>query len=76
MCLAIPGQIEAITDNNALSRTASVSFAGIQKSVNIAFVPEAAVGDYIIVHAGIAISRLDTEEARRIFDDLDGAGCP
>ncbi len=71
MCLAIPGKIEAILDEGELTRTAEVSFAGIRKAVNIAFVPEAGVGDFVVVHVGVAISRLDPAQARQIFKDLD-----
>ncbi len=76
MCLAIPGCIETILNEDTLARTATVSFAGIRKTVNVALVPEAQVGDYVIVHVGIAISRLDAEQAQRIFDDLDAASTP
>lgn len=76
MCLAIPGCIETILNEDKLARTATVSFAGIRKTVNIALVPEAQVGDYVIVHVGIAISRLDAEQAQQIFDDLDAASSP
>lgn len=76
MCLAIPGRIESITDHDPLSRSASVSFSGIRKSVNIAFVPQAKEGDYVIVHAGIAISTLDANAAERILDDLNSVGGP
>ncbi|MCP5146210.1 MAG: HypC/HybG/HupF family hydrogenase formation chaperone [Gammaproteobacteria bacterium] len=71
MCLAVPGMIEAIVDDGALTRTARVNFAGVVREVNTAFVPDAGLGDYVIVHAGIAISRLDAIEARRVLDDLD-----
>lgn len=70
MCLAIPGQIEAITNDGELTRAAQVNFAGVTKNVNIAFVPEAGVGDYVIVHAGIAISKLDGDQARQVFCEL------
>jgi hydrogenase expression/formation protein HypC len=62
MCLAIPGQIQRITDD-AL-RTATVSFAGVTKEVCLALVPEAAVGDYVIVHVGFAISKVDEQAAK------------
>lgn len=71
MCLAIPGRIEEILSDDELARTASVSFAGIHKTVNIAFVPDAGVGDYVIVHVGIAIATVDAEQAQQIFDDLE-----
>ena len=62
MCLAVPGQILNIEDD-AL-RTATVSFGGVTKSVSLALVPEADVGDYVIVHVGFAISLMDEEEAQ------------
>ena len=71
MCLAIPGRIEEILDEGELTRTATVNFAGIRKTVNISFVPEAGVDDYVIVHVGIAISKLDEDQAKQIFADLD-----
>ena len=70
MCLAVPGQILSIGDQGALERTGRVSFGGIVKEVNLAYVPEAGVGDYVIVHVGFAISRVDPEEAARVFDYL------
>ncbi len=70
MCLAIPGQILSISDANPLMRMGKVSFGGIVKEINLAYVPEAVVGDYVIVHVGFAISILDAEEAHRVFDYL------
>lgn len=75
MCLAVPGQVVTIEDDPM--RTASVSFAGVTKSVSLAMVPEAQVGDYVIVHVGFAISRLDEEAARRTLEtyaDLAASG--
>lgn len=66
MCLAVPGQVLSIDDDTL--RTASVSFGGVTKSVSLALVPEAGVGDYVIVHVGFAISRLDQEAARRTLE--------
>ena len=63
MCLAVPGQVVAVQDDPL--RTGTVSFAGITKTVSLAMVPEAAVGDYVIIHVGFAISRVDEEAARR-----------
>jgi hydrogenase expression/formation protein HypC len=75
MCLAIPGQLLSIgAGDDALTRTGRVSFGGIVKEVNLAYVPEAAVGDYVIVHVGFAISRLDEVEAHRVFDYLREMG--
>ncbi|MFV8782650.1 HypC/HybG/HupF family hydrogenase formation chaperone [Microbulbifer sp. SA54] len=53
-----------------LERSARVNFGGISKEINIAFVPEAGVGDYVIVHVGFAISRVCEREAQRIFQYL------
>ena len=66
MCLAVPGQV--VTIQNDSMRTGTVSFAGVTKSVSLAMVPEAEVGDYVIVHVGFAISRLDEAEARRSLE--------
>lgn len=63
MCLAVPGRIAEITEGDPLQRAGKVSFGGVLKEVNLACVPEAVVGDYVIVHAGLAISRLDQAEA-------------
>lgn len=70
MCLAIPGKILSIAGDDALLRTGRVSFGGIVKEVNLAYTPEAGVGDYVIVHVGFAISTLDEAEAHRVFDYL------
>jgi len=70
MCLAIPGKIVSIREGEALERTGKVSFGGVFKEVCLAYVPEANVGDYVIVHVGFAISRLDEGEAGKIFEYL------
>lgn len=73
MCLAIPGQVLDIADDPL--RTATVSFGGVRKAVSLVLVPEAGVGDYVIVHVGFAISRLDEQAARRsleLMGQLDG----
>ncbi|MGE0469016.1 MAG: HypC/HybG/HupF family hydrogenase formation chaperone [Nitrospira sp.] len=66
MCLAVPGQVLNIKDDQL--RTATVSFGGVTKSVSLALVPEAGVGDYVIVHVGFAISKLDEDAARRTLE--------
>lgn len=71
MCLAIPGKIISISEGNSLMRTGQVSFGGILKEVNLAYVPEAKVDNYVIVHVGFAISVLNEEEAHRVFDTLN-----
>ena len=70
MCLGVPGKIISINESEPPMRTGKVSFGGIVKEVNLAFVPDAQVGDYVIVHVGFAISRLDEEEATRVFEYL------
>lgn len=71
MCLAIPGKIISINDSvDDLFRTAKVDFDGIIKEVNLALVPEAQVGDYVMVHVGSAISVVDEAEAKRTLEIL------
>lgn len=70
MCLAIPGKIIDVCGEDPLLRSGKVSFGGILKEVNLAYVPEAQVGDYVIVHVGFAISRVDESEAQKVFDYL------
>lgn len=70
MCLAIPGKIERIIGDEPLSRTGKINFGGIIKEASLAYVPDAKVGDYVIVHVGFALSRVDEEEAQKVFDYL------
>jgi hydrogenase expression/formation protein HypC len=72
MCLAIPGLVLSISDDppDAIKRVGQVKFGGITKEVNMAYVPEARVGDYVIVHVGFAISTLNEIEANRVFEYL------
>jgi hydrogenase expression/formation protein HypC len=70
MCLAVPGKILNIIEDEPMTRMGRVSFGGIIKAVNLAYVPEAGVGDYVIVHVGFAISTLDQQEADRVFEYL------
>lgn len=65
MCLAVPGQVLAIAGDDPLTRSARVAFGGIVKEIALAFAPEARVGDYMLVHAGVAIAVLDAAEAER-----------
>ena len=75
MCLAIPGQIEEITTQlDDIFRTGRISFGGIKKEVNLTMVPEARVGDYVMVHVGVAISVVDEEEAKKTYDLLKQMG--
>ena len=70
MCLGVPGRVLEIEPNSLGMTMGRVSFGGIVKEVCLAYVPEAQVGDYVIVHAGFAISRLDEAEAMEVFDLL------
>ncbi|NUN97250.1 MAG: HypC/HybG/HupF family hydrogenase formation chaperone [Candidatus Omnitrophica bacterium] len=71
MCLAVPGRVESIRGEDPLTRSAKVSFGGALKEVNLAFVPEAEVGDYVLVHVGCALVRIDPDEAERLFQLLE-----
>lgn len=70
MCLAIPGKILSIDEGDAITRKGRVSFGGIVKETYLAYVPEASIDDYVIVHAGFAISIMDEDEAERVFQYL------
>jgi hydrogenase expression/formation protein HypC len=70
MCLAIPGRVTSINGEDPLTRMGKVDFGGVLKETCLACVPEAEVGDYVIVHAGFAISRLDEAEAGKVFEYL------
>ena len=72
MCLAIPGQIVEAKEKDGL-RYGTVRFGGVTRQACLDFVPEAQCGDYVIVHAGFAITRLDVEEAEKtlaLFDEI------
>ena len=69
MCLGIPGEVVSITEDEL--RTARVRFGGIVKDVSLVYVPEAVVGEFVIVHAGFAISRLDRAGAATVFAYLE-----
>lgn len=63
MCLAIPGRVVVIEEENPLQRPAQIDFGGVLKSASLALVPEAGVGDYVLIHAGVAIGVIDEAEA-------------
>ena len=71
MCLAIPGKIESIIEGEPLMRKGRVNFGGIIKEVYLAYVPEAGIGDYVIVHVGFAISTINEQEAQRTLKNFD-----
>lgn len=71
MCLSIPGKLIAITNQlDDVFRTGKVSFDGIIKEVSLTLVPEAKIGNYVMVHVGAAISVIDEDEAKKTFDIL------
>lgn len=71
MCLAVPGEIISIEGDDALSRCGQVRFGDAMREACLAFVPEAVEGDYVLVHAGIAISVLQEDAAQRTFSALE-----
>jgi len=73
MCLAVPGKILSITGADEL-RTGRVSFGGVVKEANLAYVPQAGIGDYVVVHVGFAISVMDEREAKQVFEYLKQIG--
>jgi hydrogenase expression/formation protein HypC len=82
MCLAVPGKVIEITGEDPFLRSARVSFSGVVKQVSLTCVPEAVVGDYVLVHVGVAISVVDQKEAEETFSylrqmgELDGIELP
>ena len=70
MCLAVPGQLLEIEGDDPLTRQGRVAFAGVIKQANLAYVPEAQAGDYVLVHAGFAITVIDEAEALKTLDYL------
>ena len=75
MCLAIPGKLIEVNDEqDKFFRTGKVSFEGVTREVNQSLVPEANVGDYVLVHVGTAISVVDEEEAKKTFEYIKEIG--
>ncbi|NIP28128.1 HypC/HybG/HupF family hydrogenase formation chaperone [candidate division KSB1 bacterium] len=72
MCLAVPGKVIAIDGDTPLTRTGKVAFSGLIKETSMALLPGVAVGDYVLVHAGFAITVLNEAEAHRSLDYLEG----
>ncbi len=71
MCLAVPGKVLSVSGADDLSRSGRVEFGGIVRSISLAYVPEVAPGDYVLVHAGFAITSLDEAEAARTLAYLE-----
>ena len=75
MCLAIPGKIiEINAPLDETFRAGKISFGGITKEVNLCMVPDAQINDYVLVHVGVAISKIDEEEAAKTLDYLRQIG--
>lgn len=74
MCLGVPGKILSLEPNIAGMMMGKVSFGGVAKEVCLAYVPEAQIGDYVIVHAGFALNTLDEAEAMEVFELLREMG--
>jgi hydrogenase expression/formation protein HypC len=74
MCLAIPGKVVSISGDDALTRMGKIDFSGVIKQVSLAYVPEVNVGDYVIVHVGFALSKVDEDEAQKVFGYLKQMG--
>jgi hydrogenase expression/formation protein HypC len=74
MCLAVPGRIVELMAGEPLARRGKVDFGGVVKAVNVSLVPEAGIGDYVLVHVGVAIGRVDEREALRVFEYLREIG--
>ena len=74
MCLAIPGKVLSISAADPIMPVARVDFGGVVKEINLAYTPEATVGDYVLVHVGFAITVIDEDEASRVFEHLARIG--
>jgi len=70
MCLGIPGEVLSIEEDAQGMLKARVRFGGVVREVNLDLVPEARVGDYVVVHVGFALSVIDAEEAQSVFQLL------
>jgi hydrogenase expression/formation protein HypC len=74
MCLAVPGKVVSITGDDPIGRTGKVDFSGVVREVSLACVPEVKIGDYVMVHVGMAIGVVDETEAREVFEYLTRIG--
>lgn len=70
MCLAVPGRVRRWLDRDPVMAAAEIEFAGVTRTCHMACVPDVEVGDYVIVHAGVAIARIDADEAARVLAEL------
>ncbi len=74
MCLAVPGQVLSVAGEAPYGLTGRVSFGGVVKEVSLAYVPDARPGEYVIVHVGFALSKVDETEANRVFEYIRAIG--
>ncbi|MGB5106982.1 MAG: HypC/HybG/HupF family hydrogenase formation chaperone [Candidatus Zixiibacteriota bacterium] len=74
MCLAVPGKVISIAGDEPIMRTGRVDFGGVIREVNLCYVPEVKLGDYVVVHVGFALSVVDEVEAAKIFEYLREIG--
>ncbi|MDH3492425.1 MAG: HypC/HybG/HupF family hydrogenase formation chaperone [Acidobacteriota bacterium] len=74
MCLAVPGRITSIEGDDPIFRSGKVNFGGIVKEVNLSYVPDAKIDDYVMVHVGFALSIVDENEAKKVFGYLKQMG--
>jgi hydrogenase expression/formation protein HypC len=74
MCLAVPGRVLEVEGEDPTFRRGCVDFGGIRKTINLSFTPEAQPGDFVLVHVGFALTRVDAEEAARTYQYLAQIG--
>ena len=74
MCLAVPGKLLSVEGDDPAFRIGRVDFCGIKKTVNLAFTPDVVPGDFLLVHVGFALTRVDEDEARRTYQYLAQIG--
>ena len=74
MCLAVPGRLLSVAGEDPLMRVGRVDFGGVVKEINLAFVPEARIDDYVLVHVGFALTVIDESEAAQVFEALREMG--
>lgn len=74
MCLAVPGRVISVADGDPAFRSGNVDFCGVRRTVSLAFTPDVEPGDFVLVHVGFAISKVDEEEAARTYRYLAQIG--
>ena len=70
MCLAIPGRVVEITGGEGFDKKAVLDYDGVRQEASLAYLPETQIGDYLLVHVGFALTRLDPEEAERVLAEI------